>query len=528
MELVKGLKRLDEYCNHYNIYGQDLNFNVNDAIRPDWNEKVNLVTLWFRVLKLKGAITDDEVISRVFVRDGSGLDKAEDVDSAMSSIINIISDCQGVENKKFNFLVVDKFNEDIIEKIMELCKDLEGESFELENSGWKFSISRIVSAFLSIKGYTNNSLFIRATDGTSTFCIFVTPSEFLNLSTYRRQIGFLSKIMGFIVTSTVRWGIPSIPQCATTDDCDQEIFKFCTLLNEETMKGTQADMPMQAECWDYLTDLIVKYTDMTEIENEKLMRLSTLGRDRRIESLKSEIDRIKERISSYENALNDYYIQARDRQFELLAFEQVGIENQNFIDFVQMLNDNCFDIEIDNNCLYFSHGAYMEPSFVSGLPALEEYLESAHANYSNEEKSLIRAFLFDNKVKFKVFSRYRIDFGGTDMLSTILGNEGCRNYRNSITEYFPNPHHRYYNCLGSNGRNINKEFSEGNYVGALCTIFFATQSMNIEDTTVWSYFRNKDIQNLLYGDYKNLSVFEDIETGELLTATQVVQKYPIE
>lgn len=539
MNVLEQIRNVDEYTSVNELRDSSFLDNIkypnSPQLKQGFNVSDNLLTLWFFLLQINGTITKEERVDRLFFNDGIyniSNKKLDEIEDFCTSILNrICSDCAGVTYGEFgidketfykNYSTIECFYETPIETINKLISFFKqyDNSFTYDEY-FTFTYDEILSNYYSIPNFTNNSIFLRIKYKNKQYSknmfIFLTPSRLSSLYDSYLCPGYNSKLITILLTGFVRWGFDSFPD--KLSDLPQVFLDAAKCFEEDTSNTKSLDIDFESsKGYKKIAEIINSLIDMSEINAKKIKKLSETSINRQIEQLKCDLQRIDSDISSYTDYLYEKRRAKQEKQNLLMGLKYLPQDDSEINAFYKLLKEKCSNITIGKEAIVFIHKAFLEE--ISGVQDLEYFLNSGYNEFSDEAYILLKSVFLDKKYKMQVFSEYAFDFFCQQVTCILRGQPDS--FYSSQDDAIPNPHHRYYDCLGENSTNANDFMIRGDFYGALCTIMYATSGINLADDAVWDSFNSKDIKNLIDGCYKNIKCFYNQELG-YLTASQVIE-----
>lgn len=539
MNVLEQIRNVDEYTSVNELrdssFLNNINYPNSPQLKQGFNVSDNLLTLWFFLLQINGTITKEERVDRLFFNDGIyniSNKKLDEIEDFCTSILNrICSDCAGVTYGEFgidketfykNYSTIECFYETPIETINKLISFFKqyDNSFTYDEY-FTFTYDEILSNYYSIPNFTNNSIFLRIKYKNKQYSknmfIFLTPSRLSSLYDSYLCPGYNSKLITILLTGFVRWGFDSFPD--KLSDLPQVFLDAAKCFEEDTSNTKSLDIDFESsKGYKKIAEIINSLIDMSEINAKKIKKLSETSINRQIEQLKCDLQRIDSDISSYTDYLYEKRRAKQEKQNLLMGLKYLPQDDSEINAFYKLLKEKCSNITIGKEAIVFIHKAFLEE--ISGVQDLEYFLNSGYNEFSDEAYILLKSVFLDKKYKMQVFSEYAFDFFCQQVTCILRGQPDS--FYSSQDDAIPNPHHRYYDCLGENSTNANDFMIRGDFYGALCTIMYATSGINLADDAVWDSFNSKDIKNLIDGCYKNIKCFYNQELG-YLTASQVIE-----
>lgn len=539
MNVLEQIRNVDEYTSVNELrdssFLNNINYPNNPQLKQGFNTSDNLLTLWFFLLQINGTITKEERVDRLFLNDGTyniSNKKLDEIEDFCISILNrICSDCAGVTYGEFgidketfykNYSTIECFYETPIETINKLISFFKqyDNSFTYDEY-FTFTYDEILSNYYSIPNFTNNSIFLRIKYKNKQYSknmfIFLTPSRLSSLYDNHLCPGYNSKLITILLTGFVRWGFDSFPD--KLSDLPQAFLDAAKCFAEDTSNTKSLDIDFESsKGYKKIAEIINSLIDMSEINAKKIKKLSETSINRQIEQLKCDLQRIDSDISSYTDYLYEKKRAKQEKQNLLMGLKYLPQDDSEINAFYKLLKEKCSNIIIGKESITFVHKAFLEE--ISGVQDLEYFLNSGYNEFSDEAYVLLKSVFLDKKYKMQVFSEYTFDFFRQQVVCIL--RRQTDSFYSSQDDAIPNPHHRYYDCLGENSTNANDFMIRGDFYGALCTIMYATSGINLADDAVWDEFNSKDIKNLINGCYENIKCFYNQELG-YLTASQVIE-----
>lgn len=242
-----------------------------------------------------------------------------------------------------------------------------------------------------------------------------------------------------------------------------------------------------------LNELIKKY-DMRAIRIRRLMDgFETRADNKRIESVKRELENCASTINSYNNAIAGLIRDRNEKQIILMGLKQKVAETEgkgselmgylirnSRIDVADASDDivtiiakdyfEFFDEDLVERSLNYSYS--------------DVYNMSSDSICAEDMVRLLRAIFLDKELKLRVAAAYQIRIGS--------GVNGLGRYdRDGMYEdAMPNPHIYYYECLGDYVRTLNQLVQENDYIGVVDQCLASVRSLNWGDSCVMEKFLN--------------------------------------
>lgn len=233
-----------------------------------------------------------------------------------------------------------------------------------------------------------------------------------------------------------------------------------------------------------------------------------------------------DRIRELEARIDDYYTSWRTAIHELndvkgaYMFNSLMDEDTSVSDlktFLEACKDKIPYIQAANSRLvltYTTELLYFESSLI------DPYFASARSNVITSApryvQQLMKDLFKDMKYRMLIESSIQIEFIEKRFRYTPI--ESIRTL--SDLKGIPNPHHKYYNCWGDNGPNINRALENYDYVTALTTAFAAMSGINLSDTAVIDRFVREELSQ-----YKTVPCLKNLETGEIITIQEYERRF---
>lgn len=538
MNVLEQIRNVDEYTSVNELrdssFLDNINYPDNPQLKQGFNVSDNLLTLWFFLLQINGTITKEERVDRLFFNDAiyNINEELNEIEDFCIAILNrICLDCAGVSYGEYDidkesFYKISSTIECFYETPIEMINKLISFFKQYDNSFtydeyFTFTYDEILSNYYSIPNFTNNSIFLRIKYKNKQYSknmfIFLTPSRLSSLYNSYLCPGYNSKLIAILLTGFVRWGFDSFPD--KLSDLPQAFLDAAKCFEEDTSKTKSLDIDFESsKGYKKIAEIINSLIDMSEINAKKIKKLSETSINRQIEQLKCDLQRIDSDISSYTDYLYEKRRAKQEKQNLLMGLKYLPQDDSEINAFYKLLKEKCSNIIIGKESITFVHKAFLEE--ISGVQDLEYFLNSGYNEFSDEAYVLLKSVFLDKKYKMQVFSEYTFDFFRQQVFCILRGQNDS--FYSSQDDAIPNPHHRYYDCLGENSTNANDFMIRGDFYGALCTIMYATSGINLADDAVWDSFNSKDIKNLIDGCYKNIKCFYNQELG-YLTANQVIE-----
>lgn len=544
MNVLEQIRNIDEYTSVNELRNSSFLDNIkypnNPQLKQGFNASDNLLTLWFFLLQMNGTITKEERVDRLFFNDAVyniSYEKLDEIENFCTAILNrICLDCGGIGYRnEFGMMDKEIFNNNpstiecfyetpigMIDKIISIFKQYDN-SFTYDEC-FTFTYDEILSSYYSIPNFTDNSIFLRIKYKNKQYSrnmfVFLTPSRISSLYDSYLCPGYNSKLITTLLTGFVRWDFDSFPD--KLSDLPQIFLDAAKCFEEDTSKTKSRDIDFESsKGYEKIAEIIDSLIDMSEINAKKIKILSKTSIDRQIAQLELDLQNIVSDINTYTNYLYERRKSKQEKQNLLMGLKYLPQEDSEINAFYKLLKEKCSNIIIGKETITFVHKAFLEE--ISGVQDLEYFLNilnSGYNQFSDEAYILLKSVFLDKKYKMQVFSEYKFNFYG-QQVDCILQEENDDFY-SSQDDAIPNPHHRYYDCLGENSVNANDFMIRGDFYGALCTIMYATSGINLADDAVWDKFNSKDIKNLIDGCYKDIKCFYNQELG-YLTANQVIE-----
>ena len=234
-----------------------------------------------------------------------------------------------------------------------------------------------------------------------------------------------------------------------------------------------------------------------DFERARIRRLlngfETTYERQRIESCKREIQRKRDQIQSYSDAISQLMAEMRQQNISLMgsmsAIEQRGDQSELMEYF---LADRNLAVEsVNNGVLKFFTKGYLEnydpdeaescinnhSSFVSSEPG------NAVIN-AEDARRLMTAVFVDGVIKLRVCAAYTFEIDNNISVTA----QSSKRYPAEYSTYLPNPHIQGYSCMGNYRQIINDLLIAGDYVGAVSQCEASCRSLNWGDWTVMCNF----------------------------------------
>lgn len=224
--------------------------------------------------------------------------------------------------------------------------------------------------------------------------------------------------------------------------------------------------------------------------NEYISNFTTLVRDEPLIQLQKEIDQHRQTVREYEKYITDYLtiIKEKEDKIRLLLVKTEEEENEN----IRRVLTNMIDVikHVSVNTAEGSLSVVFETYLTFWNDTDFENIKSTTRNnwynrMAQWEKDLFIDIFEKKDIKLKLISGLKITNGA--LAYTV----------NNINEYYPNPHHKHYNCWGDYSRPIREAWQDEDYVRLLTTALLAIQGINILDTPVMEAMAG-DLENNFY------------------------------
>lgn len=213
----------------------------------------------------------------------------------------------------------------------------------------------------------------------------------------------------------------------------------------------------------------------------------------KIRSLRDQAEGLMSNIRDYQERLKEYYDRKAGVDALLNAALIGSAENANelmeyFIANKKLLVDSVSD---DNNLLYYVGGyidnfdvEVFERCIENGSSVLYRRYDSISPSDITKEDyiALMKAVFLDEKIKMKVFSKWKIGTGG--YIEAVCED----NPPMQLKDYLPNPHLMYYRCYGSFEPDLMKAARECDYVRAVDISSAENGNVNFNDVIVMEKF----------------------------------------
>lgn len=243
-----------------------------------------------------------------------------------------------------------------------------------------------------------------------------------------------------------------------------------------------------------LKERSTKY-DFEKVRIQRLLTgFETCFEQRRLESIKVEIERKRRDIESYNEAISSMLAELRDYNYRLIGLKAVIDSHKDdsmLMDY--FLADKKLGLEsAEDGSLRFTVKGFIENFNEDEVEAcLDNPNSFVYERYGDERiskedmKLLLRSIFIDGEIKLRTCAAYVFDNG--DRGIKVTPQEDKR-YPAEFSTYMPNPHIQNYGCMGSYKQIINKLLVDGDYVGAIVQCEVSCNSLNWGDHTVMCQF----------------------------------------
>lgn len=254
-------------------------------------------------------------------------------------------------------------------------------------------------------------------------------------------------------------------------------------LSEDNSTHYLAALRREAEAYDFEKARIKRLLTGFETTYER----------RRIDSCKRDIERKREQIRSYSDAISQLMGEMRNLNISLLgsvsAMEQRGDQSE-LMEYFLVDRNLAVESSVDG-CLKFFAKGYLEnfdedeaESCINNVHSFVGNKPSNAVIEREDAQRLMRAVFVDHSIKLRVCAAYTFEID--DNISVTA--QSNRRYPAEYSTYLPNPHIQGYSCMGSYRQIINDLLLAGDYVGAVSQCEASCRSLNWGDWTVMSNF----------------------------------------
>lgn len=244
-----------------------------------------------------------------------------------------------------------------------------------------------------------------------------------------------------------------------------------------------------------------------EIQMKKFLSLFESQTNKKINSLESEIRRIREDISYYENQIASEATSLRLKSEEIERLKNNTENTEELKDLYKYLNRHPHiykvkPVPISNLWL----------TFHSPIKYYSDYaIEKMLPNFSNNEKKLLKIFL---EKRYTLMTECCIEFNVSNF------NTRMRHMDTTELTLFGHPHINRYNCFGNHRSAIADSAKHNDHLGAIEQINQMTMNVNFYDTCV---IRSM-LKDLLGPINEGKQTWYDEVTGEMLTTEEVLER----
>lgn len=220
------------------------------------------------------------------------------------------------------------------------------------------------------------------------------------------------------------------------------------------------------------------------------------------EEIRDEIERIIERLESYNQEIGNYLRMKAEKEVLLLGLETKiqqgeGSGDSEIMDYF-LCNNNLILEEVTDRVMTFSVKGYVDffdEDMARGVIDNRRsyvYRPNGRAcnNYIPEEdmKRLMYALFIDQTLRMKFCAAYQFELTGNVVALSH------HNYGYECRDCTPNPHTDRYSCMGNYQRVINELLEKHDYITAIEQCSASCRSLNFGDGIVMQEFMNR-----LYG-----------------------------
>ena len=240
----------------------------------------------------------------------------------------------------------------------------------------------------------------------------------------------------------------------------------------------------------------------------------------KIRSLRDQAESLMRDIRDYQERLKDYYDRKAGVDALLNAAINGGSDTENELMEYFVANKKLFvDSVSDDDNLFYYVGGYIDNFDVEFFERCLEndnsilyrrYDHISPGNITREDYiALMKAVFLDEKIKMKVFSKWKIGTGG--YIEAVCED----NPPMQLKDHLPNPHLMYYRCYGSFEPDLMKAARECDYVRAVDISSAENGNVNFNDVTVMEKF----IRDILTKNTK----FLELPDGTAATSTEAIE-----
>lgn len=358
----------------------------------------------------------------------------------------------------YNFQVSDKSND---QDFFDALDDPEN-GFIKRNERYTAldAVSKALSSSVNIRAYSNLE--------TRTTIVFVSR---LNMRSWH--------LLQCTIPAIVRWYF-------TESKITEEEKKLLMSLNNRNSTDYERLIEEFASKFDFRTYMI----DHVVTGFEKATRESQLNSmDNNIENIEYEIRSILDRYKGYIEQLDEYKV----RRAGLAEMIRTGEGSTELTDYFRS-NKQLDPVEVSGSHLKFIVRTYLDnydPELYEtmakrpGSHLYHDYDTVPKFENAGVRKKFMDAIFSDDPIlRVRMCAYYDLDIRGH-----VSSYSGYR-YPNNCSDFIPNPHLQYHNCLGDHQRYINERLLAGDTIGAIAQCIASAQSMNLgEDVTVKYFFQ---------------------------------------
>ena len=240
----------------------------------------------------------------------------------------------------------------------------------------------------------------------------------------------------------------------------------------------------------------------------------------KIRSLRDQAEGLMSNIRDYQERLKEYYDRKAGVDALLNAALNGGSDVANELMEYFIANKKLFvdSVSSDDNLFYYV-GGYIDNFDVEVFErCIENDSSVLYRRYDSISPSditkedyiaLMKAVFLDEKIKMKVFSKWKIGTGG--YIEAVCED----NPPMQLKDHLPNPHLMYYRCYGSFEPDLMKAARECDYVRAVDISSAENGNVNFNDVTVMEKF----IRDILTKNNK----FLELPDGTAATSTEAIE-----
>lgn len=283
----------------------------------------------------------------------------------------------------------------------------------------------------------------------------------------------------------------------------------------ETPELTPALIKLGSGCLDEAYEIIDEIYKASKFEETFLInKFNTLKKgltENKIKSIKDSIERERNKISQYEEAISAMYENILDFSKTLFALENT---NSDYI-------EEYLDYLVHNKTITVLN--VTDKSITLDIVAPIRYFDSdVMRKYFESNASFIQNNPFNKWLMEKLFISCEIQlYTQVNVILSFDRPDVCRDSYADYMNYIPHPHLARFNCWGNNKALIVRAISECDYIGATEQIIASAFNLNLLDLTVVTEL----LHTFTVRPYNTAKSFKIKSTGEFKSYVELKEVY---